>query len=51
MTIIIIAHRLNTLKFCDTVFYLEKGKLKDNDNIENLVNKYPDLSKEKNFSK
>lgn len=49
MTIIIIAHRLNTLKFCDTVFYLEKGKLKDNDKIENLINKYPDLSKEKNF--
>ena len=48
MTIIIIAHRLNTLKICDNVFFLEKGVLKDKDKIDNLVKKYPELSKKDN---
>ncbi len=45
MTLVVIAHRLNTLKFCDTVFYLENGRLKDNDKIDVLIQKYPELSK------
>ena len=48
MTIIIIAHRLNTLKICDNVFFLEKGVLKDKDKIDNLVKKYPELSNKDN---
>ena len=48
MTITIIAHRLNTLKICDNVFFLEKGVLKDKDKIDNLVKKYPELSNKDN---
>ena len=29
LTIILIAHRLNTVKNCDKIFLLEKGELKD----------------------
>ena len=44
ITIIIIAHRTNTLRNCDVIFKLEKGKLADKGNYNDL------LSKEKNLS-
>jgi len=37
LTIIIIAHRLNTLKNCDCIFMLDKGKLKNKGNYANLI--------------
>lgn len=39
MTIILISHRLRTLKICDEIFFIENGELKANDNFENLCEK------------
>lgn len=36
ITIILIAHRLSTVKACDTIFLLEKGELKAQGNFEEL---------------
>ena len=38
ITIIMIAHRLNTVKNCDKIFLLEKGELKNEGTFEELVN-------------
>jgi ATP-binding cassette, subfamily B, bacterial PglK len=38
ITIILIAHRLNTVKRCDKIFLLEKGKLKNEGTFEELIN-------------
>ena len=38
LTIIIIAHRLSTVKRCDKIYVLEKGKLKAQGNFEELIN-------------
>ena len=38
ITIIIIAHRLNTVKNCDKIFLLEKGQLKNQGNFHELIN-------------
>ena len=38
ITIIIIAHRLNTVKNCDKIFLLEKGQLKNQGKFEELIN-------------
>ena len=37
ITIIIIAHRLSTLKKCDNIFLLEKGEIKDQGTFEELI--------------
>jgi len=37
ITIIIIAHRLSTLKKCDKIFLLEKGEIKDQGTFEKLI--------------
>ena len=37
ITIILIAHRLNTVKKCDNIFLLEKGKLKNEGTFEELI--------------
>ena len=37
ITIIIIAHRLNTVKKCDKIFLLEKGRLKDEGTFDELI--------------
>ena len=37
ITIILIAHRLNTVKNCDTIFKLEKGKLVFKGNFNELM--------------
>lgn len=38
MTIIIIAHRLNTLKQCDKIFLIHKGKLEKEGTYEEIIN-------------
>ncbi|MDA7442464.1 ABC transporter ATP-binding protein/permease [Candidatus Pelagibacter ubique] len=38
ITIILIAHRLNTVKNCDTIFKLERGKLVFQGNFNELIN-------------
>lgn len=37
ITIIIIAHRLKTVKECDTIFIIENGELKDKGNYDELL--------------
>ena len=37
ITIIMIAHRLSTVKKCDMIFYLEKGKLINEGTFEELI--------------
>ena len=39
VTIIIIAHRLSTVKECDNIFLLEKGELKEQGTFEELIKK------------
>ena len=41
ITIILIAHRLSTVKNCDTIFLIDKGQLKNKGTFEELV-KYND---------
>ena len=36
ITIILIAHRLNTVRNCDIIFELEKGKVVNKGNFEDL---------------
>ncbi len=38
VTIIIIAHRLSTVKRCDKIYILERGKLKAQGNFDELIN-------------
>ena len=38
ITIILIAHRLNTLKNCDIVFKMDQGKIIDQGNFDKLIN-------------
>ena len=38
ITIILIAHRLNTVKNCDIIFKLDKGKLIDQGSFDKLIN-------------
>ena len=38
MTIILIAHRLSTVRKCDKIFILKKGKLKNEGTFEELIN-------------
>ena len=41
LTIIIIAHRLGTLKGCDVIFLLDKGKLVNKGNFKKIVKQEP----------
>ena len=46
LTIIIVSHRLSTIKNCDYIFFIKDGKIIDKGNLEYLLKKYPqDLSK------
>ena len=45
ITIIIIAHRLSTVKNCDKIFLLEKGKIKVEGNYEELLKNSLDFKK------
>ena len=38
MTIILIAHRLNTVKNCNTIFKLDNGKLVDKGSFGEIIN-------------
>jgi ABC-type multidrug transport system fused ATPase/permease subunit len=44
ITIILIAHRLTTVKNCDIIFLMEKGKLKDNGTFEELISNNKDFA-------
>ena len=48
ITVIIIAHRLNTVKHCDMIYYMEEGKVIDNGDYDGLMHSnahFNDLSK------
>ena len=38
LTIILIAHRLSTVKKCDKIFLLKKGRLKNQGTFDELIN-------------
>ena len=44
-TIISIAHRLQILKYCDRIIFMDKGKIIDIDTFANLNNKYEEFKK------
>lgn len=44
-TILIIAHRLNTLKVCDEIYLLEKGRIIDHGNYDYLITHNPKFMK------
>ena len=48
ITIILIAHRLGTVKKCDKVFLLEKGELKNEGTFDELINLNEDFRKSAN---
>ena len=41
--LIMISHRLNSLSECDTIYFIEDGRIKDKGKIDQLLIKYPDL--------
>lgn len=45
ITIIIVAHRLTTIKNCDNIYLLEKGKIKAEGNYEALMRSSPEFKK------
>ena len=47
-TIIMIAHRLSTVKKCDIIFFLERGELKAQGTYEELINSSEDFKKIEN---
>lgn len=48
VTIILITHRLSTVKKCDQIFLLEKGELKHQGTFEELINVNEDFRKSAN---
>tara|TARA_B100000989_G_C19532664_1_gene470994 strand:- start:6261 stop:8051 length:1791 start_codon:yes stop_codon:yes gene_type:complete len=49
ITIIVIAHRLNTIKKCDKIFLLENGHLVGQGSFEELINSNEDFRKSTTF--
>ena len=45
ITIVVIAHRLNTIKKCDKIYLLEKGKIIDEGSFEDLLKSNEDFRK------
>ena len=41
--LIMVSHRLASLKHCDKVFYISDGEIKDSGNIEDLIKRNPQL--------
>lgn len=50
MSIIIISHHHATLKYCDKIYYLDNGNIKDEGKLSDLLDKYP-LLQENNEQK
>ena len=45
-TLIIISHRNNTVKYCDSIYVMEDGKVIDNGSFKKIMNKYENLSED-----
>jgi ATP-binding cassette subfamily C protein len=50
-TVIIIAHRLSTVKKCDTLFFIKEGKLLDCGKLEELLERNEDFRQMAKYSK
>ena len=48
ITIILIAHRLGSVKNCDKIFLLEKGKIIDQGSFQELINSITNFKKNAN---
>jgi ABC-type multidrug transport system fused ATPase/permease subunit len=48
VTIVLIAHRLSTVKQCDKIFLFEKGELKNEGTFDELINSNKDFKKSAN---
>lgn len=46
VTVILIAHRLSSIRDCDQIFYLEDGEIKANGNFEEIRKLIPDFNKQ-----
>lgn len=51
ITMIAVSHRLSTLKLCDRLIYMEKGKIVDVDTFSALTRKYPKFAEFVELSK
>ena len=49
VTIILIAHRLSSIRNCDQIFYLADGELKASGNFNEVRNKVPDFDMQANL--
>jgi ABC-type branched-subunit amino acid transport system ATPase component len=49
VTVIVIAHRLSTVKFADQVIYMSKGKVEAHGTFEELRRKVPDFDLQANL--
>lgn len=45
VTLVIIAHRLNTIQHADEVFFLERGKVKDSGKFKELLSRNPSIAR------
>lgn len=45
MTIIIVAHRINTVRNCNTIYLMENGKISDHGNYDELIRKNKSFEK------
>ncbi len=45
-TLIIISHRNNTVKFCDSIYVMEDGRVVDNGSFQKIMKKYDYLSED-----
>ena len=39
-TIIFVSHRVNSLKYCDRIYHIDSGKIKDHGNFSKFINKH-----------
>ena len=39
-TIIFVSHRINSLRYCNKIYHIEKGKIKDYGNFKKFYNKH-----------
>jgi ABC-type multidrug transport system fused ATPase/permease subunit len=51
VTVILIAHRLNTIQYADKVLLIEEGRLKDSGTFRELVSRNPGVEKQVNLMK
>jgi ABC-type multidrug transport system fused ATPase/permease subunit len=45
VTVVIIAHRLNTVQHADKVIYIEQGKLADEGTFQELIRRNPSIDR------